>query len=203
MNKTKDLNLIVAGVGGQGSVLASHIVADAAVRAGLKARVGETFGAAMRGGAVSSHIRIGEDVHGPLVAEDKLDILIALEPLEGLRIGVKYLSPTGIAILNTKTVPSIDVNIGKATYPEISTIVSSLERLCKKVVAIDATGLSIKSGSAKTLNMLMLGMAAATELLPFSIEILKETIRERVPKGTEDLNMKAFDVGYKAAKELL
>ena len=203
MNKTKDLNLIVAGVGGQGSVLASHIVADAAVRAGLKARVGETFGAAMRGGAVSSHIRIGEDVQGPLVAEDKLDILIALEPLEGLRIGVKYLSPTGIAILNTKTVPSIDVNIGKATYPEISTIVSSLERLCKKVVAIDATGLSIKSGSAKTLNMLMLGMAAATELLPFSIEILKETIRERVPKGTEDLNMKAFDVGYKAAKELL
>src|SRR3990170_1844510 len=105
MNKTKDLNLIVAGVGGQGSVLASHIVADAAVRAGLKARVGETFGAAMRGGAVSSHIRIGEDVQGPLVAEDKLDILIALEPLEGLRIGVKYLSPTGIAILNTKAVP--------------------------------------------------------------------------------------------------
>ena len=203
MNKTKELNLIVAGVGGQGSVLASHIVADAAVKAGLKARVGETFGAAMRGGAVSSHIRIGEDVQGPLVAEDKLDVLIALEPLEGLRIGVKYLSPTGIAILNTKPVPSIDVNIGKATYPEISTIVSSLERLCKKVVAIDATGLSIKSGSAKTLNILMLGMAAATDLLPFPIELLKETIKDRVPKGTEDLNMKAFDVGYKAAKELL
>ena len=199
----KELNLIVGGVGGQGSVLASHIVADAAVRAGLKARVGETFGAAMRGGAVSSHIRIGEDVQGPLVADDKLDVLIALEPLEGLRIGVKYLSPTGIAILNTKPVPSIDINIGKATYPDISTIVSSLERLCKKVVAIDATELSIKSGSARTLNILMLGMAAATELLPFPIEVLKETIKERVPKGTEELNMKAFDVGYNTAKGLL
>jgi indolepyruvate ferredoxin oxidoreductase beta subunit len=199
----KELNLIVAGVGGQGSVLASHILADAAVRAGLKARVGETFGAAMRGGAVSSHIRIGEDVQGPLVAEDKLDVLIALEPLEGLRIGVKYLSPTGIAILNTKAVPSIDVNIGKATYPDIPTIVSSLEKLCKKVVAIDATELSIRSGSAKTLNILMLGMAAATELLPFPIEVLKETIRERVPRGTEELNMKAFEIGYNTAKGLL
>jgi indolepyruvate ferredoxin oxidoreductase, beta subunit len=203
MVNEKELNLIVAGVGGQGSVLASHIIADAAVKAGLKARVGETFGAAMRGGAVSSHIRIGTDVRGPLVAEDKLDILIALEPLEALRIGVKYLSPDGIALINTKPMPSIDVNIGKSKYPEISEVTASLQKLCKKVVALDATELAIEAGTAKALNILMLGMAAATGLLPFSTEILKETIKERVPKGTEDKNISAFDSGYEAAKGLL
>ena len=203
MVDAKELNLIIAGVGGQGSVLASHIIADAAVKAGLKARVGETFGAAMRGGAVSSHIRIGTDVRGPLVAEDKLDVLIALEPLEALRIGVKYLSPNGIALINTRPIPSIDVNIGKSKYPEISDIITSLQKLCKKVVALDATELAIKAGTAKALNIFMLGMTAATGLLPFQIDFLKETIKERVPKGTEDLNMKAFDAGYDAAKVLL
>lgn len=203
MANAKELNMIVAGVGGQGSVLASHIVADAAVKAGLKARVGETFGAAMRGGAVSSHVRIGTDVQGPLVAEDKMDLLIALEPLEALRIGVKYLSPSGIALVNTKPMPSIDINIGKAKYPEISQIAEALQKLGRKVVAIDATELAIKAGTAKALNILMLGMAAATDMLPFPVEILKETIRERVPKGTEDLNIKAFDAGYKTAKGLL
>ena len=203
MVDAKELNLIIAGVGGQGSVLASHIIADAAVKAGLKARVGETFGAAMRGGAVSSHIRIGTDVRGPLVAEDKLDVLIALEPLEALRIGVKYLSSNGIALINTRPIPSIDVNIGKSKYPEISDIITSLQKLCKKVVALDATELAIKAGTAKALNIFMLGMTAATGLLPFQIDFLKETIKERVPKGTEDLNMKAFDAGYDAAKVLL
>jgi len=203
MVDAKELNLIIAGVGGQGSVLASHIIADAAVKAGLKARVGETFGAAMRGGAVSSHIRIGTDVRGPLVAEDKLDVLIALEPLEALRIGVKYLSSNGIALINTRPIPSIDVNIGKSKYPEISDIITSLQKLCKKVIALDATELAIKAGTAKALNIFMLGMTAATGLLPFQIDFLKETIKERVPKGTEDLNMKAFDAGYDAAKVLL
>ena len=85
-----DKNIIVAGVGGQGSILASHIIAEAAIKAGeqkkeqINVRVGETFGAAMRGGAVASHIRIG-DVYGPLVGKGKADLVLALEPLEGLR----------------------------------------------------------------------------------------------------------------------
>ena len=102
------MDIIVAGVGGQGSILASHILAEAAILAEsgnpgggqVKVRVGETFGAAMRGGAVASHVRIGPEVYGPLVSRGQADMVIALEPLEGLRIGVDYVREGGIVVLN-------------------------------------------------------------------------------------------------------
>ena len=132
------MNLIIAGVGGQGSILAARIVARAAMQMAkrvpqpFRVRVGETFGAAMRGGAVSSHVRFG-DVYAPLIDRGEADLIIALEPLEGLRVGVEYLSPEGVALLNSSPSPPMDVQIGKARYPALEEITSALEELGKRL----------------------------------------------------------------------
>ena len=128
-------NIIVAGVGGQGSILASHIIAEAAIRSKeatgeeLNVRVGETFGAAQRGGAVASHVRIG-DIHGPLVRKGRADLVVALEPLEGLRIGLPYLAKDGVAIVNTITEAPVDAKVGAVEYPALDAIEGALKQMC-------------------------------------------------------------------------
>ena len=205
-----NFNLIVAGVGGQGSILASHIIAEAAIladsaqkgSAGLNVRVGETFGAAMRGGAVASHVRIG-DVHGPLVGRGQADMILALEPLEGLRIGVEYAKKGGVAILNTDPFHPVDVKIGAARYPSMEEIAKGLERLGAVVTVLDATTLALEAGTAKAMNVVMLGAAFGSGLLPFSEETMIAAIRERVPQKFLDVNLKAFARGkeaYQAAR---
>ncbi len=198
-----DKNIIVAGVGGQGSILTSHIIAEAAIKAGEKnknninVRVGETFGAAMRGGAVASHIRIG-DVYGPLVGKGKADLVLALEPLEGLRIGVEYLADGGTAVLNTQPLFPVDVKIGAAKYPSIDEIKEALHKLCGKVITLDATKLALEAGNAKTVSVVMLGAAFASGILTVDRDTMLEAIRERVPKKTLEVNMRAFELGEKA-----
>ncbi|MCR4429224.1 MAG: indolepyruvate oxidoreductase subunit beta [Caldiserica bacterium] len=196
-----ELNLIVAGVGGQGSVLASHIIAESAISQGLKARVGETFGAAMRGGAVASHVRIG-DVSAPLVQKGKADAILALEPLEGLRVGVDYLSPTGIVILNTRPIPPVDVSVGIFSYPDIEEIISILSAIGKRVYHFDATELAIAAGNYRTLNSVILGAFSTSEAFPFQPEVLLESISSRVPPSSKDANEKAFNLGREKMEEL-
>jgi indolepyruvate ferredoxin oxidoreductase beta subunit len=193
-----ELNLVIAGVGGQGSILASHIVAMAAIREGLRARVGETFGAAMRGGAVASHVRIGPDVNAPLVAKDGAEIVLALEPLEGLRNVVKFLKEGGTLIANTRPWYPVDVAIGRAKYPSAEEIRGAVERLGGRMVEIEATSLAQEAGNVRTVNVVMLGALAATGKLPFPIDTLKEVIKENVPPKTIDVNLRAFDLGFKA-----
>lgn len=196
-----DFNLIIAGVGGQGSILTSHIIAEAAVKASRtnksNVRVGETFGAAMRGGAVASHVRIGE-VYGPLVSKGRADLVLALEPLEGLRVGIEYLNPNGVAILNTQPDYPVDVKTGGVRYPSLDEINKALGKLCKKVVLIDASWLAMAAGHPKTVSVVMLGAAFASGLLPFTEELLLEALKEKVPDKTLDVNLKAFDLGKAA-----
>ena len=201
--KTQEFNLIVAGVGGQGSVRASHIVANAAVEKGLKARVGETFGAAQRGGKVHSHVRIGEDVYGPLCPACSLDVLVGLEPNEGLRLALKYAGSSTYVILNTRAVNSMDVNIGAAQYPDIDKVIEGLKKISKTVIAFNATEIAEEAGNQRTMNVVLLGALAATGLLPYGVEALRESIRDGVPPRTIDVNMKAFDLGMQRCKECL
>jgi indolepyruvate ferredoxin oxidoreductase beta subunit len=198
----EELNVVVAGVGGQGSILLSHIIGNAAIKEGYSVRVAETYGASMRGGAVLGQIRIGTAVLGPLILDDNADILVGLEPMESLRVGVKYLAPHGMATVNIRPLRSMDVNVGKATYPSVNKIIESLGKLCKKVISIDATELAEKAGSSRTLNIVMLGALAATGKLPISIETLRKTLKEHVPKGTEDMNLRAFKLGYDAIQRV-
>lgn len=196
-----DINLIIAGVGGQGSVLASHLVAMAAIRDGLHARVGETFGAAMRGGSVASHVRLGKEVHSPLISKDGADIVLALELLEGLRNSVKYLRRDGLLLTNTRAWSPTDVNIGLAKYPDVKTIEKSVKKLGGRAIIIDATSLAQQAGNVRTMNVVMLGAIAGTGKLPVSIESLKQVIRENVPRGTEKVNLRAFELGLKAVQQ--
>ncbi|MEM3421181.1 MAG: indolepyruvate oxidoreductase subunit beta [Candidatus Hadarchaeum sp.] len=194
----KNLNLIIAGVGGQGSVLASHMVAMAAIRDGLRARVGETFGAAMRGGAVASHVRIGEDVNAPLVPRGGAEIVLAMEPLEGLRNVVDFMAKGGLLLTNTHEWLPVNVNIGRAKYPNMEQIRDAVAKLGGKIIEIDGTSLAQQAGNVRTLNVVMLGALAATGKLPFSTETLRQVITENVPRKTVDMNLKAFDLGLKS-----
>jgi len=194
------VNLIVAGVGGQGSILASHIIADAAVEAGYSARVGETYGAAMRVGAVHSHIRIGKDIKSPLIAEDEADVLIALEPLEALRVGVKYLSKQSKVLLNPRPILPADVNFGFAKYPSLDDIYNALEKLGAKVYKVEATKIALEVGNIRTANVVMLGALAALKILPFEEKYLKDSVLRRVPPKTVEVNERAFDAGKEAIK---
>jgi indolepyruvate ferredoxin oxidoreductase beta subunit len=201
-----ETNIIIAGVGGQGSILAARIIADAALsenkclakgNSNPAVRVGETFGAAMRGGAVSSHIRIG-DVVSPLVPEQQCDLIIGLEPLEALRLAVNYLAPGGWVVMNTdKNIPT-DVKTGMTTYPEIDEIVSAIESIGGKTLVVNATELAKQAGTIKCMNVVMLGVAFSTGILPLSKEALVDAISARVPSKTVQTNVKAFELGLEA-----
>jgi len=196
-----EVNLIVAGIGGQGSVLASHIVAMAAIKEGLRAGVGETFGAAMRGGAVASHVRLGKKIYSPLVPKDGADLVLALEPLEGIRNSVRYLRKGGLLLTNTRAWSPTDVNIGLAEYPNMKTIEGAIKKLGGKVVSIDATSLAQKAGNVRAMNVVMLGALTGTGKLPISVESIKQVIRENVPKGTEEVNLRAFELGLNTVQQ--
>ena len=199
--------VMIAGIGGQGTVLLSRIIGDAALLKGLHVRIGETYGAAMRGGAVHSHVKIGKEVYSPLLMEDQADALLALEPLEGLRRGLLYLKPGGIVVLNTRVIYPIDVNVGAADYPSIDVIINSLKRLgASRMVVHDFTALAEKAGSSRVMNVAVLGAFArlieGTDA-PIDKDPLIEAIKSRVPARWLEVNLKAFELGYKVADEYL
>lgn len=199
-----DTNIIVTGVGGQGSILVSHIIAEAALKEHgdkYRVRVGETFGAAQRGGAVASHVRVGEEVYSPLVGRGAAGIIIAMEPLEAIRLGVSYLSPTGIVVMNTAKQTPVDVKIGAAEYPKLETIIDALNQLGERVVAFNGDELADRAGSLKVLSIVMLGAAFACGRLPFSEATLLSVVAENVPQKTVEMNLTAFALGKAAYGE--
>ncbi len=142
------MDVIFAGVGGQGSILVSHLLADTALASGHKVRLTETFGAATRGGSVFSCVRIGE-AWAPLPGEDQAQVVIGLEPLEGLRVALKFLAPDGWVLLNTRPWYPVDVSVGRATYPGIRQLIAASQRLGRKVLSADATGIAAELGTTR------------------------------------------------------
>ncbi len=198
--------IMIAGVGGQGSVLLSRILGDAALRNGYSVRIGETFGAAMRGGSVHSHVRIGKEVYSPLLLEDDAHALLALEPLEGLRRGLLYLREGGIAVVNTRKLYPIDVNVGVASYPPVDKIIEALRKLGALVIEHDFTELAEKAGNARAMNIAVLGAYARLieeAEAPFTKEDLFEAMKSRVPARWLEVNIKAFELGYEVASKKL
>lgn len=193
------VNIIIAGVGGQGTILASRIIADAAIAdsPSSRVRVGETFGAAMRNGAVSSHIRIGQAI-SPLIPKNGCDLIIGLEPLESLRLAGEYLAPGGTVVTNTERILPIDVKIGIATYPELIQIKDAVSSMGGTMLALDGSGIAQKLGSPRFMNVVMLGAAHATGLLPISRTAMLKAIKGRVPPRTTDANLRAFEAGQEA-----
>ena len=189
--KTSECDLVIVGVGGQGVILISDVVGRAAVLAGKPVCGAETHGMAQRGGSVINHTRIGCSF-SPLVALGGADVLLALEPGEALRFA-RYLSPEGVALVNTRPVFPATVTAGLASYPPIPKILSSLSQHCSRVLDMDATALAGKAGTAQAMNVVMLG--ALSRFIPLSEESILQCLAQVVPTRFLEANKRAFALG--------
>ncbi|MFC1454575.1 indolepyruvate oxidoreductase subunit beta [Candidatus Undinarchaeota archaeon] len=194
----KNINVIVGSVGGQGALLLSRILANAALKAGINIRIGETHGMAQRGGVVETHIRLGSHARGPLVPEGEGDVLIGMEPAEALRFS-KFMAPEGTVICNTRRIIPVPVSLGFANYAENSEILPAIEKFCKNLHSFDATELAKQAGNERATNVVLAGALAALDVLPFSADAIKQEIITMLPKF-KDVNLKAFELGYSQIK---
>ena len=196
-------NVIIGGVGGQGNVLASQILGEMLVSQGYVITIGETYGASQRGGAVMSHLRIStQDQFSPLIPEGQCDLLIALEPVEGLRILDHYGNPRVMALLNTRPIQPMDVISGNTTYPEVSKVIAKIKELSRRVWTLNATELALEMGDPIFSNIVMLGALCAIEVLPIHRQGFELAIKDLLPSRTLNENMKAFDKGREVVEEL-
>ena len=193
------LDIIIVGVGGQGILTCSMILAKAAMNANLNVITSEIHGMAQRGGSVEVHVRIG-DVLSPLIPIGDADIMIALEPVEALRYA-KYLNEDSLVILNTRPVIPVTVTLGNANYPSINEIVEKLNEITTKVVPVDASAIAEKLGSIQSTNIVILGILAKLAKLPFDYKHLEQAIREVLPPTTHDINLRAFREGLNYINE--
>ncbi|MDX9714445.1 MAG: indolepyruvate oxidoreductase subunit beta [Dissulfurispiraceae bacterium] len=183
-------SVFFAGVGGQGIVLGSKILAQAAFSAGCMVKECELHGMAQRGGSVVSHIRFGEEVHSPLIPQGKADFLIVMEALEGLRYTC-YLKPGATVILNSRQIIPSTVTQGSAIYPE--NISDKFRQMGYRVVEIDAAEIARQSGNPKGENIVLIG--ALSSQLKFNEQIWIETITDSVPPKTIEQNIDSFNKG--------
>jgi indolepyruvate ferredoxin oxidoreductase beta subunit len=196
----KEFNIVLAGVGGQGTLLASEALGMAAVKDALNVRVGEIHGMAQRGGAVVTTVRIGDNVLAPTVLEGQADVLLGFEPFETVR-NLKYASGKTLVIMNTEKIPPTELAAKNVKYPGLDQIVQKVHLFTEKVVLIDAAQLAKKAGISLTQNVVLLGALAGTGVLPVKKQSLIEAVRELVPTKHVEINLKAFELGYESVKE--
>ena len=196
----KTFRIVIAGVGGQGTLLASRILADTALNEGVKVRIGETYGMAQRGGPVMGHIQIGE-TFGPQIRPREADAILGFEIAEATRRGVTYLKQGGLAIVNTKKLPPIEVISGIRGYPEEEQLLGLLRQVAGKLFVFNATNLAEQAGDPIATNMVMLGALTASGVLPFGEDKITGIMRKSIPSRFLDLNTRAFNLGIKAYKE--
>jgi indolepyruvate ferredoxin oxidoreductase beta subunit len=188
-------NILISGVGGQGVLLTSKIIAEAALLQGLDVKQSEVHGMAQRGGSVLSQVRFGEKVFSPIVSEGEADLLIGFEPLETARY-LHYLRDNGSVIYNTRSIGTIGVSIGKEEYP--ADIHETIRKNASKVFAFDATEVAIGVGEKRAVNLVLLG--AALRFLPIDAKIVDAAVVNSVPKKLLEINQKAFAAGKAQGK---
>lgn len=195
----KITNILVVGIGGQGVMTATEILAQSAMRLGLDAKKTEVAGMAQRGGVVSSHLRFGEKVLSPQITPGQADILLGFEAAEGLR-WQHMLKKDGIALMNTAKLSPPVVELGLYAYP--SEPIVEMQKLGNQVVAFDASSIAREIGDIRLGNTVMLG--AIADYLPFSADVLLENILKRFAQKGEvvlNQNRQAFEQGRKASKK--
>lgn len=183
-------NIMIVGVGGQGTLLTSRILGGIITKAGYDVKLSEVHGMAQRGGSVVTFVRYGDKVYEPIVEEGQADVLIAFEKLEAKRYA-HFLKKDGVLIVNDQEIAPMTVVTGSAKYPE--NIICSLQK-DRNVVAIDAMAEAKKLGNTKCFNVVILGVAAKS--MDFSKEQWLEVIEETVPEKTIEINQKAFIAGF-------
>ncbi|MEW5723644.1 MAG: indolepyruvate oxidoreductase subunit beta [Thermodesulfobacteriota bacterium] len=197
------LNLIIAGVGGQGNVLLSQVLGRALIARGYDVVVGETFGLTQRGGSVQSHIRVSKErAYGPLIPEGGAHVILGLEPLETLRLLPRYGRPDIRIIVNSHPVPPLNVLAGEARYPEQNEIKTTLEQFAAKVWWVNATAAARNLGAAVMANMVMLGCLISARLTPLKEDDLEKALAETLPADKLEQNLEAFRKGIRLIRKL-
>lgn len=191
-------NVIITGVGGQGNVLASRMLGNILSDKGYFVTIGETFGVSQRGGSVMSHLRIsGTSAWSPQIPRGQADIVVALEPIEAIRVMAAYGNDRAVVLSNTRPIYPVGVIAGEMQYPELAAIREALAGLTKSVVFISATDEAMKLGSPILGNVVMLGAVAGTGLLPFDRDDFRTVMARSLPADRLDINLAAFDRGRK------
>lgn len=200
-SEPKDTHILIVGVGGQGVIRASQILAWAALREGMNVRAAETHGMAQRGGAVVCYLNIGKNVEGPLFPKGTADIILSFEEVESIRNADYANQDTMFLIANTTLIPVGVLMNRKLSYPSQQEIEASLKKITKNVFFFDALDIAMKSGDARTANTVMLAYLLATNKLNIKKETLIETIKEFVPANAVEANLKAFDLAFQCATD--
>ena len=183
-------NIMIVGVGGQGTLLASRILGNAVIKEGYDVKVSEVHGMSQRGGSVVTYVKYGDKVHSPIIDKGEADVILAFELLEAYR-ALPYLKKGGKLIVNTQKIAPMPVITGAASYPEdIESKLADKVDLC----TVDALNLAQQAGNSKAVNVVLIGVLAKSSAIPYESWI--ETIKSTVPAKFLDLNLNAFDLGY-------
>ena len=190
---TDPLDIVIAGVGGQGGVLAARVLGQALLTAGYGVTVGETLGLSQRGGTVRNVIRITQgEPPGPLVPRNRASVVMGLEPLETLRLLLDYGHPQVVTITNDRPLPPINVIAGGADYPDTESLRAALSQLCARLHWLPATSVALELGSPILANVVMLGALSASGLLPLGRQELEASLAQLVPPAKMEANQRAL-----------
>ena len=181
--------IVIVGVGGQGTLLASKILGSLAVKANLDVKVSEVHGMSQRGGSVITYVRIGENVFSPMIEQGGADVILAFEELEALR-ALPYVKEGGAVVVNEQQIAPMPVITGTAKYPE-NPLAKAAEKA--KVVSMPAGDIALSLGNVRVMNVVLMG--ALSNHLPFSHELWIEALKETVPERFLEVNLKAFEAG--------
>ena len=189
-------NIVITGVGGQGNVMASRVLANMLVRRGYRITIGETFGMSQRGGSVMSHIRVSMlGQWSPQIPRGKADMIVALEPIEAIRVLMNY-GNRGVKVLtNTRAVYPVGVITGELTYPSSEEIENTLRSLTASAWFLDATGGAVRLGNPILSNIIMIGAVAGTGELPIDRGDFQDVIARTLTQDKLAVNLQAFDIG--------
>lgn len=188
---------LFVGVGGQGIILASEVLAMLCLEAGYDIKQSEVHGMAQRGGSVISHVRFGRRVNSPMVELGRADFLVSFEMLEALR-WMAYLKPDGVALVNTLKIAPMTVTSGAMKYP--AEIEGLIREKCKRTVFLDALAIAEEAGNTRAVNVAMLG--ALSTHLSFAQDVWEACIRNRVPERFLEVNLAAFRAGRQASEAI-
>ncbi len=194
MNATR---LIIVAVGGQGNLLASKVLGEAALMADIPVRMSEIHGMAQRGGVVESAIVFG-NAQSTIISDGEADVLVGFEPAETLRALNKCNTKT-VVITNLAPLPPFTVSIGRGVYPDLDQAKRLIEAKTGRLVALNAAELAREAGTIMSVNIVLLGALCRTGIVPLADDTVRRAIRARTKASFVEVNLKAFDLGYEAA----
>jgi indolepyruvate ferredoxin oxidoreductase beta subunit len=193
----KPTRLIIVAVGGQGNLLATKVLGEAALMADIPVRMSEIHGMAQRGGVVESAMVFG-DARSTIISDGEADVLVGFEPSETLR-ALNKCNPRTTVITNMATLPPITAAIGRGTYPDLDQLKQLIAAKTGGLITLDAAALARKAGNIMSVNIVLLGALCQTGILPLSDEMVRQAIQTRTKAAFVDINLKAFDLGFQAA----